>query len=50
MIPSQIEVQINKDEIRKYIREYLYLDQQIGNEIIFIDINRLVEITSCSRK
>lgn len=48
MIPAQIKVDVDQEEIQKYIKERL--DQQVRNELIFIDIKGLEEITSCSRR
>lgn len=46
MIPAQIQVDLNQEEIKQYIKQQL--DQQVRRELLFIDINGLVEITSCS--
>lgn len=45
---SLVQVELNKKEIKKYIKEEL--DEQIRQEYLFIDINKLVEITSCSKR
>lgn len=48
MIAGQVQVELNKDQIKAYIKEQL--DQQIRQEYLFVDINKLVEITSCSKR
>src|SRR5699024_9195928 len=46
--PSQIKVDLNKEEIQKYIKEQL--EDQLWQEYLFVDINKLVQLTSCSKR
>lgn len=48
MIAGQVQVELNQDQIKAYIKEQL--DQQIRQEYLFVDIGKLVEITSCSKR
>lgn len=48
MIPSQVQVELDQEKIKQYIKEKL--DEQMKHEYIFIDVVKLEEMTSCSRK
>src|SRR5699024_12375491 len=47
-ISSKIKVDLNKEEIQKYIKEQL--EDQLWQEYLFVDINKLVQLTSCSKR
>ena len=48
MVPSRIQIELNREEIKSYIKEQL--KQEIRFEYLFVDINKLAEITSCSKR
>lgn len=48
MIPAQVQVELDQEEIKKYIKEQI--DEHMRHEYLFIDINKLAEITSCSKR
>lgn len=48
MIPAQIQVDINQEEIQKYIKEQL--DQQLRHEFLFVDVNKLADMMSVSKR
>lgn len=48
MIDSQVQVQLDQEQIKQYIKEQL--DQQVKAELLFVDINKLSEITSLSKR
>jgi len=45
---AQVQVAIDQEEVKKYIHKQL--NENIRHELLFIDINGLAEITSCSRR
>lgn len=45
---AEVSVTINQDEIKKYIQEQL--NRNMRQEMLFIDINGLAEITSSSKR
>lgn len=49
MIPTaNVSVEIDEQAIKQYIQSEL--DKSIHQNLLFIDINKLVEITSCSKR
>lgn len=48
MIASQVQIKLDEEQIKKYIKEQL--DHQIRQEYLFVDVNKLVEMTSCSKR
>ena len=48
MIPAQVQVELDQEEIKKYIKEQI--NENMRHEYLFIDINKLAEITSCSKR
>lgn len=47
MFQSKVTVDMNYDEIKNYIKKQI--DTTIKREKLFVDINDLVQITSCSK-
>lgn len=47
MFQSKVTVDMNYDEIKNYIQKQI--DTTIKREKLFVDINDLVQITSCSK-
>lgn len=48
MIPAEVRIEINQDEVKAFIEKRI--QQQIDHELLFIDINKLAEITSMSKR
>lgn len=48
MIPANVSVEIDEQAIKKYIQKEL--DKQIHQNLLFVDINKLAEMTSCSKR
>lgn len=48
MIPAQVQVELDQEQIKKYIQEQI--DENMRHEYLFIDINKLERITSCSKR
>ncbi|WP_112181644.1 hypothetical protein [Paraliobacillus zengyii] len=48
MIPAQISVEVNEEEIKEYIQQKI--NQQLTDQLHFVDINRLVYMTSLSKR
>jgi len=45
---SKIQLELDHDEIKEYIKTQI--DKNIRREKLFVDINDLVKITSCSKR
>lgn len=48
MIPSTVEIQINKEEIQKYLQ--CQIEKAIQSELWFVDAERLVTLTNMSKR
>lgn len=48
MIPAQVQVNIDENEIKNYIQQQL--DECIREKILFIDIEGLIRITNFSKR
>ncbi|PUB12225.1 hypothetical protein [Paenisporosarcina sp. OV554] len=48
MIPGQVHVQLDEKAIRNYIQQQI--DQQIHDTLLMVDLEKLVVITSMSKR
>lgn len=48
MIASQVQIKLDEEQIKKYIKEQL--DQQIRHEYLFVDVNKLADMMSVSKR
>jgi len=48
VIPSNIEVNLDKQAIQRYIEKHL--DNTIQSELWFVDVERLVQLTTMSKR
>ena len=48
MIDAQVQVELDQEQIRKYIKEQI--DEHIQQNLLLVDLPRLVELTNISQR